>query len=68
MQNPKFLILRALKKIISWKQFLSKTQKRLNSANKNIDEIFSIPNSAYYGISVHIVVSVEFEILEILVL
>ena len=40
----------------------------LNSEKKSLMTLFSTPNSAYYGISVHIVALLEFEILEILAL
>ena len=47
---------------------MSKTQKILNSKKNHWWHFFSTPNSAYYGISVHIVALLEFEILEILAL
>ena len=48
---------------------MSETQKILNSEKKkSLITFFSTPNSAYYGISVHILALVEFEILEILAL
>ena len=47
---------------------MSKTQKISNSEEKSFKTFFSTPNSAYYGISVHILALVEFEILEILAL
>ena len=48
---------------------MSKTQKILNSEKKNHWWHFiSTPNSAFFGISVHIAALLEFEILEILTL
>ena len=47
---------------------MSKTQKILNSEKKSLMTLISTPNSAFYGISVHIAALVEFEILKILAL
>ena len=47
---------------------MSETQKISNSEKNHWWHFFSTPNSAFYGISVHIAALVEFEIKEILAL
>ena len=48
--------------------FCQKLKKYTKSEKKYWWHFFSTPNSAYYGISMHTIALVEFEILEILAL